>query len=59
MAVTQERKRVNAGLQCPECYGVQTFARYDTLTKQNCTSKYECRECGYNWTSDYYKVEEV
>lgn len=50
MQKTQERIRIERGLQCPECYGAQTYCRYSLLTKQDDTHSFECRDCGCNWS---------
>lgn len=46
MPNSEERMRVNMGLQCPECHSVDIGHRS--------RSSYECRECGCNWDRRYY-----
>lgn len=48
---TQERQRIEAGMQCPECYGANTGLRYELQTKETDSTKFECRSCGCNWST--------
>lgn len=38
------RKRINAALQCPECYSVQIVPRLSRFQAQ--AEGYQCNECG-------------
>jgi hypothetical protein len=42
----QERLRVNMGLQCPECHGVNI----QTPERQS----HQCQDCGCQWDRRYY-----
>ena len=46
MPEAQERLRVNMGLQCPECHGVNI----NTPQRQ----QHECQDCGCLWDRYYY-----
>ncbi len=50
MHSAEERKRINLGLQCPECFGVYTRVRWPPNTRQRESDKYECLDCGCNWS---------
>lgn len=38
----EEKARIRRGLQCPECFGVNTEPRF-TVTS------FQCRDCGAQW----------
>jgi len=44
---TDEKTRVRMGLQCPECFGVNTDKRAEA-------SKFQCLDCGCQWDRNYY-----
>jgi hypothetical protein len=45
-----ESRRIENGYQCPECCGVNTHCRYSPLTRQKDPTKFECGDCGCNWS---------
>jgi hypothetical protein len=47
-----ERLRVNAGIQCPECFGVQVLPRQDRFDAS--PTGFLCPECGCQWDRNYY-----
>jgi uncharacterized Zn finger protein len=49
-----ENCRIENGLQCPECWGPNTHCRYRLLTKDSDPVKYECDDCGCNWSKKYF-----
>jgi hypothetical protein len=44
---TQEQLRIQAGLQCPECYGVRITKR---SRQPHEPQGFQCEECGCNWS---------
>jgi transposase-like protein len=46
MITQPKRLRVNMGLQCPECHGVNI----QTPERQS----YQCQDCGCQWDHRYY-----
>jgi len=46
------RRHVCAGLQCPECHGVQVQNRTSRFAAK--PIGFECRECGCMWDEHYY-----
>ena len=48
MTDLEEKRRIRAGLQCPECYGVRVLTLHGTKT-----GKYQCNECGCLWDRYY------
>lgn len=45
----QEKARVNAGFQCPECYGVHITRQESRFSGQS-EDKFSCRSCGCQWS---------
>ena len=48
----EEKTRIRAGLQCPECFDVQIKARSSLA--------FECQQCGARWHADHaqFKIKE-
>lgn len=52
---SQQQRRIEMGLQCPECYGVNVNGRNDRF--QASAVGFECQDCGCNWAKNYfYKI---
>ncbi len=48
VAAIDELARENAGIQCPECYGVQITTRTSRFQAQ--PNGWQCEECGCQWS---------
>lgn len=49
LANRQERERAKHGLQCPECWGMNTT----TIAE-----RFICRSCGEQWDKSYFGEDE-
>jgi len=47
LGLPDEKSRVRMGIQCPECFGVNTGKRAEA-------SKFQCLDCGCQWDRNYY-----
>jgi hypothetical protein len=43
----EERRRINAGFQCPECWGARIETRYSHFQQDD---RFCCLECGCIWS---------
>jgi ribosomal protein L37AE/L43A len=56
IATVEEKRRVNLGLQCPECSGVQVSCR-SAITLL--TGTWLCEDCGCQWDRNYYPEQSI
>lgn len=52
----EEIKRINSGMQCPECYGIN-ITRQESRFSGTSEDRFSCRSCGAQWGSDHIHGE--